>query len=267
MFAVFGSEEEKSIYEAFNEKMKKGGISLELRILSAYNTPKELEYEINDSNAEIFVAGSGLSGSLPGFVAAKKIKPVVGLPLNGNFSGLLYFLSCLQMPSGVPVLTVGVDKIDKVVSLCGNFLHGFSEIVVLKKSSGLEKKYYEKCKSFLALNKVPFSETNNVGMLDHSKVFIDFVPIGKKQKETGNIIVSCPVSENTKKADAIKLFDSMQNSFCVGVNDHVNACLAAIQLINLKGNYSELLLKLRKEEAEKTINSNKYSSLISRSAE
>ncbi|MEM4257515.1 MAG: hypothetical protein QXD98_04085, partial [Candidatus Diapherotrites archaeon] len=70
-----------------------------------------------------------------------------------------------------------------------------------------------------------------------------------------------------KKNDAIKFFDSMQNTYCVGLNNYKNAAIAAIQLTNLKGTYSNLLLELRRKEAEKVINSNKYASLISRSAE
>jgi 5-(carboxyamino)imidazole ribonucleotide mutase len=43
--------------------------------------------------------------------AAKTVLPVIGVPVEGhNLSGLDSLLSIVQMPPGMPVATVGVDR-------------------------------------------------------------------------------------------------------------------------------------------------------------
>ncbi len=267
VMVVFGSSTDEKTYNDLNARLKRSGISFDFRVLSAHKTPKELEFEINDSAAEIFIAGAGLAAALPGVIASKKIKPVIGIPCEGAFNGLDSFLSCTQMPPGVPVIAVGVGKVEKAVSLCGNFLHGFTEIALVKKTANIEKEYYEKAKKFLETNKIPFSESPNTKKLEHSKIFVDFVKLGKKPTATQNSTIICPVAKKNSKKDAIKFFDTLQSSYCVGLNNYKNAVIAAIQLANLNGNYSKVLLELRRSEAQKVIESNKQSTLISRSAE
>lgn len=52
-----------------------------------------------------------MSAALPGCIAAKTKKPVIGLPLSGNnnINDYAALLSMLQMPPGIPVMTVGLD--------------------------------------------------------------------------------------------------------------------------------------------------------------
>ena len=47
---------------------------------------------------------------LPGVIAAKTIKPVIGVPVKAStLDGLDALLSIVQMPKGIPVATVAID--------------------------------------------------------------------------------------------------------------------------------------------------------------
>ena len=83
-----------------------------MRVISAHREPEALERylkEIEDSVA-VIIAIAGLSAALPGVIAAKTEKPVIGVPVSGKLLGMDALLSMVQMPSGVPVAVVGIDN-------------------------------------------------------------------------------------------------------------------------------------------------------------
>jgi len=256
VFVVFGSKSDETIYQHLLEKFKKAGISYEFKVLSAHKTPKEVKSALNDTNASIFVAGAGLSAALPGFLAAEKVKPVIGIPCYGAFSGVDAFLSVSQMPPDVPVISVGVGKTSKVVRLVSNYLHGFNKIVLVRKKTAEEKKYYDKCKVFMLENKIPFTVENSSIKPSHSRVFIEFTKLGKKIKKNRNAIIRVLVKENSNKKDSLKFFDSLQSSYSVGLNNYKNAAIAALELVNLNTLHDELLVSLRKNAAQKVLSVN-----------
>ncbi|MAG17867.1 MAG: hypothetical protein CL944_00125 [Candidatus Diapherotrites archaeon] len=257
VFVLFGSKSDESVYGPLLEKFTKAGISHEFKILSAHKTPKEVKSALNDTNAGIFVAGAGLSAALPGVLAAESIKPVIGIPCDGAFNGLDAFLSVSQMPPDVPVLAVGVGKTSKVVRICSSYLHGLNEIVLVQKKNDVEKKYFEKCKSFMEENNIPFTIGNSSTKPSHSKVFIEFTTLGKKIVKNRNPIIRVLVKDNSTKKDSLKFFDSLQSSFSVGLNSYKNAAISALELINLNNQYDDLLVSLRKKAAQKVIDANK----------
>jgi len=57
----------------------------------------------------VFIAIAGLSAALPGTIAAHTTKPVIGVPVSGKLN-LDAVLSVSQMPPGVPVAAVGLDR-------------------------------------------------------------------------------------------------------------------------------------------------------------
>ena len=69
-----------------------------------------LDAFIKTSDAKIFIAIAGLSAALPGVIASKTDKPVIGVPVSGTLNGLDALLAIAQMPKGVPVACVGVDN-------------------------------------------------------------------------------------------------------------------------------------------------------------
>ena len=60
---------------------------------------------------KVIIAGAGLSAALPGFAASLTDLPVIGVPFAaGPLNGLDALLATAQVPSGVPVATVGIDN-------------------------------------------------------------------------------------------------------------------------------------------------------------
>ena len=63
-----------------------------------------------DRGFAAIIAGAGGAAHLAGVVAAFTTLPVIGVPVKAkSLEGLDSLLSMVQMPSGIPVATVGID--------------------------------------------------------------------------------------------------------------------------------------------------------------
>ncbi len=91
-------------------------VEVEMAVASAHRTPDRVEELVRRSDARVFIAVAGLSAALPGAVAATTRKPVIGVPVSGklNFDSIL---SIVQMPPGIPVGAVGLDRGDNAALL------------------------------------------------------------------------------------------------------------------------------------------------------
>ena len=78
-------------------------------VASAHRTPDLLRDLIRNTTARVFIGVAGLSAALPGTIAAHTTKPVIGVPVSGKLN-LDAVLSVSQMPPGVPVAAVGLDR-------------------------------------------------------------------------------------------------------------------------------------------------------------
>ncbi len=121
------AEKAKAIFEDF-------GISYNLKVASAHRTPELLKKIVEKSDADIFIGIAGLSAALPGTIAAHTIKPVIGVPVSGKVN-LDAILSIIQMPPGIPVGAVGLDRGENAALLA-------VEILAVKDTK-LEKKLLE----------------------------------------------------------------------------------------------------------------------------
>jgi len=106
---LMGSESDREIAKKAETVLEKFGVAFETRVLSSHRNHKELDAFLEESRADVFIAIAGLSAALPGFVASVTTKPVVGVPVSGKLN-LDSILSIVQLPSGVPVGTVGLDN-------------------------------------------------------------------------------------------------------------------------------------------------------------
>jgi 5-(carboxyamino)imidazole ribonucleotide mutase len=106
---IIGSESDRELGDAAANQLREFGVGHELRTLSAHRNPKALAHYVDSTDAEVFIAIAGLSAALPGAIAALTVKPVIGVPKEVKLSGVDALLSMVQMPTGVPVATVGVD--------------------------------------------------------------------------------------------------------------------------------------------------------------
>lgn len=107
---IMGSESDKEIGDKVVELLNEFGVKVEYKVLSAHRNPEKLSEYVEKSEAEVFIAIAGLSAALPGFIASKTIKPVIGLPREVKLLGLDSLLSMVQMPPGIPVACVGINN-------------------------------------------------------------------------------------------------------------------------------------------------------------
>jgi len=106
---VLASKSDKEIGDKARDILRQFGVSHEIRIASAHRTPDHLKEIVEHTTAKVIIAVAGLSAALPGAIAAHTTRPVIGVPVSGKIS-LDALLSVVQMPPGVPVAAVGLDR-------------------------------------------------------------------------------------------------------------------------------------------------------------
>lgn len=114
---IFGSESDASVYQKAYDMLGSFGWHPKIHIISAHRDPEALSMHLKESEADFYIAGAGLAAHLPGVIASQTEKPVIGIPVAGNFDGLDAFLSIVQMPKGVPVLCTWVDNLKELPSV------------------------------------------------------------------------------------------------------------------------------------------------------
>jgi 5-(carboxyamino)imidazole ribonucleotide mutase len=107
---ISGSKSDQAIVDKVASKLEEKGASFEHKVLSAHRNPEELEDYISRTDARVFIGIAGLSAALPGVIASKTTRPVIGVPVSAKLGGLDALLSIVQMPPGVPVACVGIDN-------------------------------------------------------------------------------------------------------------------------------------------------------------
>jgi len=107
---ISGSKSDKPVVDKVLRVLAEKGVDHEEKILSAHRNPDELERYIEETDAKIFIAVAGLSAALPGFIASRTDRPVIGVPVSAKLGGLDALLAISQMPPGVPVACVGIDS-------------------------------------------------------------------------------------------------------------------------------------------------------------
>ncbi|MCH9658316.1 5-(carboxyamino)imidazole ribonucleotide mutase [archaeon] len=125
---IMGSSSDSRIMQGASEILDQFGIKHEDQIVSAHRTPSRLsEYaqHAEKMGFKIIIAGAGGAAHLPGMIASHTVIPVIGVPILvyndkfvkkpdaskfSAFGGLDSLLSITEMPSGSPVVAVGVNK-------------------------------------------------------------------------------------------------------------------------------------------------------------
>lgn len=110
---IMGSNSDFEVMKDACDVLDQFGVEYEKRVVSAHRTP-DLMYEYAHSAEErgikVIIAGAGGAAHLPGMVAAMTTLPVIGVPVKSRaLNGLDSLLSIVQMPGGVPVLTVAIN--------------------------------------------------------------------------------------------------------------------------------------------------------------
>lgn len=111
---IMGSKSDYDSMKDAIETLESFGISVEAKIVSAHRTPDLMAgfaKEAHKNGIEIIIAGAGGSAHLPGMTASYTHLPVIGVPVQSKaLNGIDSLLSIVQMPSGIPVATVGIGN-------------------------------------------------------------------------------------------------------------------------------------------------------------
>jgi 5-(carboxyamino)imidazole ribonucleotide mutase len=118
---LVGSKSDLEVAEKVRARLVEFGVECEVHVASAHRTPEKVDRLAADPATDVFVAMAGLSAALPGTVAARTLKPVIGVPLHRGL-GLDSLLSVVQMPPGVPVAAVGLDNAENAALLATEIL-------------------------------------------------------------------------------------------------------------------------------------------------
>ncbi len=106
---LMGSESDREVAKKAEAVLEKLGVQFETRVISSHRNHRDLDRYLEGSKADVFIAIAGLSAALPGHLASLSTKPVIGVPVSGKLN-LDSILAMVQLPSGVPVGTVGLDN-------------------------------------------------------------------------------------------------------------------------------------------------------------
>ncbi|MCX6652618.1 MAG: 5-(carboxyamino)imidazole ribonucleotide mutase [Methanomassiliicoccales archaeon] len=109
VLVILGSKSDLQIGRKAVATLKKFGVEASIVVASAHRTPDRVKRMVEMSDADVFIAVAGLSAALPGAIASITVKPVIGVPVSGKVN-LDSILSIVQMPPGIPVAAVGIDR-------------------------------------------------------------------------------------------------------------------------------------------------------------
>ena len=111
---VMGSDSDFSVMSEAVKTLENFGIAFEMEVLSAHRTPaRAQEYAASAASRglKVIIAAAGAAAHLAGAMAANTTLPVIGVPMaTSTLQGLDALLSTVQMPGGVPVATMAIDK-------------------------------------------------------------------------------------------------------------------------------------------------------------
>jgi len=118
---IMGSKSDTAVAEKAEKILKDFSVNYDIKVASAHRTPDVLKELVEKSDADVFIGIAGLAAALPGSIAAHTIKPVIGVPVSGKVN-LDAILSIIQMPPGIPVAAVGLDRGDNAALLAISIL-------------------------------------------------------------------------------------------------------------------------------------------------
>lgn len=111
---IMGSDTDYPVMSETAKTLEKFEIGYEIEVVSAHRTPARAhEYATTAAGRglKILIAAAGAAAHLAGVMAANTTLPVIGVPMGtSSLNGLDALLSTVQMPGGIPVATMAIDK-------------------------------------------------------------------------------------------------------------------------------------------------------------
>lgn len=111
---IMGSQSDWETMKMVAETLQVLSISFEKKIISAHRTPERMfDYAktATKRGLKIIIAGAGGAAHLPGMTAALTHLPVLAVPIaSKTLSGVDSLLSIVQMPAGIPTMTLAIGR-------------------------------------------------------------------------------------------------------------------------------------------------------------
>jgi len=111
---VMGSDTDYPVMSEAGKTLEKFGVPYEIEVVSAHRTPARAHEYATTAVArglKVVIAAAGGAAHLAGVVAANTTLPVIGVPMaTSALNGLDALLSTVQMPAGIPVAAMAIDK-------------------------------------------------------------------------------------------------------------------------------------------------------------
>ncbi len=121
-----GSDSDLPVVQKGIDMLDTLGIPYEVHVYSAHRTPIEAhDFAANaiENGFGAIIAAAGMAAHLAGAIAANTTLPVIGIPCkSSNLDGMDALLSTVQMPPGIPVATVGINRADNAALLAAQIL-------------------------------------------------------------------------------------------------------------------------------------------------
>lgn len=121
VLVILGSKSDLDVGQKSVSTLKKFGIGAKMIVASAHRSPERVKKMVEESDAKVFIAVAGMAAALPGAIASYTVRPVIGVPVSGKVN-LDSILSIVQMPPGIPVAAVGVDRGENAALLAAEML-------------------------------------------------------------------------------------------------------------------------------------------------
>lgn len=161
---IMGSTSDLPVMEKAAKFLDEMEIPFEMQALSAHRTPSEVEAfakGAKERGIKVIIAAAGMAAHLCGVIASMTTIPVIGVPINSTLGGMDALLAIVQMPSGIPVATVGINASLNAAILAAQMLAVGDEKLQEKLASYKENLKVKIVKANEELAKISFAYKTN----------------------------------------------------------------------------------------------------------
>ncbi len=111
---IMGSKSDKAVLCVAEKVLQEFEVPFDVVVSSAHRNPEQTRNIARGAAKKgyrIIIAGAGYAAHLAGVIASETILPVIGVPIASSpLRGIDSLFSTVQMPSGIPVATMGIGE-------------------------------------------------------------------------------------------------------------------------------------------------------------